>query len=275
MAAAAKFDADEPVQLLLDLDGFEGPIDVLLALAREQKVDLAHIKIVPLADQYLAFIAQARHLRLEIAADYLVMAAWLAYLKSRLLLPEPPEEPGPSADELAADLAFQLLRLEAMQGAGRRLMGLARLGIDIFTRGIVLEEEPEPDPETDAGSEKVVWEVTLYDLLRAYADQHQKQNKQATLKIVGTPLHSVEDALRRFTLRLPRLMDWEDLMSFLPLELLDPAESSDPLVLRSALASTFAACLELTKAGRLELRQSSLFGPIELRGRDQGVEATQ
>jgi segregation and condensation protein A len=263
------FEHREPVQLVLDLDGFEGPIDVLLTLAREQKVDLARIKIVPLADQYLAFIAHARHLRLEIAADYLVMAAWLAYLKSRLLLPEPPEEPGPSADELAADLAFQLQRLEAMQGAGRRLMGLARLGIDIYARGIDKEPVEEPTPEPD----KIVWDVSLYDLLRAYADQHQKKTKQATLKIVGTPLHSVEDALRRFQLRLPRLMDWEDLMSFLPPELLDPAEPLDALVLRSALASTFAASLELAKAGRLELRQSALFGPIELRRRrDQSPE---
>ena len=266
------FGAREPVQLVLDLDGFEGPIDVLLMLAREQKVDLRHIKIVPLADQYLAYIAQARHLRLEIAADYLVMAAWLAYLKSRLLLPEPPEEPGPSADELAADLAFQLLRLEAMQGAGRRLMGLARLGIDIFARGIDREPEPEPEPRPEPG--KLVWDVSLYDLLRAYADQHAKKTKQATLKIVGTPLHSVEDALRRFQLRLPRLMEWEDLMSFLPPELLDPAEPLDALVLRSALASTFAASLELAKAGRLELRQSVLFGPIELRRRrDQSPES--
>ena len=263
------FEAREPVQLVLDLDGFEGPIDVLLMLAREQKVDLRHIKIVPLADQYLAYIAQARHLRLEIAADYLVMAAWLAYLKSRLLLPEPPEEAGPSADELAADLAFQLQRLEAMQGAGRRLMGLPRLGIDIFARGIDREPEPEATPEPD----KIVWDVSLYDLLRGYADQHAKKTKQATLKIVGTPLHSVEDALRRFQLRLPRLMEWEDLMSFLPPELLDPAEPLDALVLRSALASTFAASLELAKAGRLELRQSALFGPIELRRRrDQSPE---
>jgi len=265
------FEAREPVQLVLDLDGFEGPIDVLLTLAREQKVDLARIKILPLADQYLAFIARARHLKLEIAADYLVMAAWLCYLKSRLLLPESPEEPGPSADELAADLAFQLLRLEAMQGAGRRLMGLARLGLDLFARGIDQEPEPEPQPVVP---EKIVWDVSLYDLLRAYADQHSKKTKQATLKIVGTPLHSVEDALRRFQLRLPRLMEWEDLMSFLPPELLDPAEPMDALVMRSALASTFAASLELAKAGRLELRQSVLFGPIELRRRrDQSLES--
>jgi segregation and condensation protein A len=267
---SASFEAREPVQLVLDLDGFEGPIDVLLMLAREQKVDLARIKIVPLADQYLAFIAQARHLRLELAADYLVMAAWLAYLKSRLLLPEPPEEPGPSADELAADLAFQLLRLEAMQGAGRRLMGLARLGLDIFARGIQDEENESP---SDMPADQIVWDVTLYDLLRAYGDQHSKKNVQATLKIVGTPLHSVEDALRRFSLRLPRLMEWEDLLSFLPPELLDSGEPADALVLRSALASTFAASLELTKAGRLELRQSTLFGPIQLRSRrDQTAE---
>src|SRR5690242_5120901 len=151
--------ANDDQQLVLDLDGFEGPIDVLLTLAREQKVDLAKISILELADQYLSFIQRARRLRLEIAADYLVMAAWLAYLKSRLLLPEPEEGGEPTGAELAAALAFQLQRLEAMREAGQRLMGRPQLGRDIFPRGA---------PERFRVIARPIWSATLYDLLKAY-----------------------------------------------------------------------------------------------------------
>jgi segregation and condensation protein A len=242
-------DAPREVALVLDLDGYEGPIDVLLTLAREQKVDLTKIKIVQLADQYLAFIAQARQLKLEIAADYLVMAAWLAYLKSRLLLPEPPED-APSGEELAADLAFQLQRLEAMQQAGVTLLARPRLGWDVFRRGM---------PEVIAADKKPRYEAALYDLLKAYADQRRRVDQLQMLRIAPTQLYSVEDALERLEARLGKLPDWEVLMSFLPDNL------KDPVVMRSATASTFAASLELAKQGRLLLRQLEAFGPIYLK----------
>jgi segregation and condensation protein A len=236
-------------RLVLDLDGFEGPIDVLLTLAREQKVDLTKIKIVPLVDQYLAFISQARKLKLEIAADYLVMAAWLAYLKSRLLLPEPPEDE-PSGEEMAANLAFQLQRLEAMQRAGVILLARPRLGVDVFRRGM---------PEAIEADKKPRYEATLYDLLKAYADQRRRVEQLQTLRIAPTSLYSIEEAIERLEARLGRMPDWEVLASFLPTDL------RDPVVLRSATASTFAASLELVKQGRLLLRQLETFGPIYLK----------
>lgn len=242
-------EAPREAALVLDLDGYEGPIDVLLTLAREQKVDLTKIKIVQLADQYLAFIAAARQLKLEIAADYLVMAAWLAYLKSRLLLPEPPED-APSGEALAADLAFQLQRLEAMQQAGVTLLARPRLGWDVFRRGM---------PEVIAADRKPRYEAALYDLLKAYADQRRRVDQLQMLRIAPTQLYSVEDALERLEARLGKLPDWEVLMSFLPDNL------KDPVVIRSATASTFAASLELAKQGRLLLRQLETFGPIYLK----------
>jgi segregation and condensation protein A len=243
---------EEPVPesaLMLNLDGYEGPIDVLLTLARDQKVDLTKIKILDLVDQYLAFISQARKLKLEIAADYLVMAAWLAYLKSRLLLPEPPEDE-PSGEDLAANLAFQLLRLEAMQAAGVKLLARPRLGWDVFRRGQPEAIEPEKTPR---------YEATLYDLLQAYADQKRRTETVSTLRIAATSLYSVEDALERLQARLGRMPDWEIMVSFLPDDL------KDAVVVRSAMASTFAASLELAKQGRLMLRQLETFGPIYLK----------
>ena len=242
-------EAPREVALVLDLDGFEGPIDVLLTLAREQKVDLTKIKMVPLVDQYLAFISQARQLKLEIAADYLVMAAWLAYLKSRLLLPVPPEDE-PSGEEMAANLAFQLQRLEAMQQAGVTLLARPRLGWDVFRRGM---------PEVIAADKKPRYEAALYDLLKAYADQRRRVDQLQMLRIAPTQLYSVEDALERLEARLGRMPDWEVLVSFLPDNL------KDPVVVRSATASTFAASLELAKQGRLLLRQLETFGPIYLK----------
>src|SRR5262252_496871 len=194
-------------QFVLDLDGYEGPIDVLLTLARDQKVDLTKLSILDLADQYLAFVARARRLRLELAADYLVMAAWLAYLKSRLLLPEPETVDGePTGAQMAAALAFQLQRLEAMRDVAGRLMALPQLGRDFFGRGA-----PEPIPVVRTP----VYAVKLYDLLRAYgAIANRKQG--GTLRIPPTEIYSMDDALQRLSDMLGRSLDWQALMSFLP-----------------------------------------------------------
>jgi segregation and condensation protein A len=236
-------------ELVLDLDGFEGPIDALLSLARDQKVDLRKISILELADQYLAFIARARRLRLELAADYLVMAAWLAYLKSRLLLPEPPADGEPSGAELAAALAFQLQRLEAMQEAGKRLMALPQFGIDFFARGA-----PEPAKIIDVP----VWDVTLFDLLKAYGT-HPGRRKEGMLRIAPLNLFSMDDALKRIGDMLGHVLDWTVLRNFLP-------EGMDtPIQRRAAMAATFAATLELARNGRIELRQEGTFAPIYLR----------
>jgi len=239
----------DPNRLRVDIEGFEGPIDVLLSLAREQKVDLTRISILALADQYLEFIAHARRLSLELAADYLVMAAWLAYLKSRLLLPAPPGDEQPTGAEMAAMLAFQLQRLEAMQDAGYRLMDRARRDRDFFARG-----EPEP-MRIDS---RPVFEVTLYDILRAYARQHSRR-QASTLHIAPTDLYSIEQAIERLRRLVGNVPDWTMLSSFLPVV------HRDPLLARSALASTFVATLELARAGKIELRQSESFAPLYLR----------
>lgn len=236
-------------ELVVDLEGYEGPIDMLLTLAREQKVDLTKISILQLADQYLAFITQARVLRLDIAADYLVMAAWLAYLKSRLLLPEPQPPDEPSGAELAAALTHQLQRLEAMQQAGARLMARPVLGRDVFARGA-----PEGLPRVL----RPVYDATLYDLLKAYGDQRQRK-ADGVLHIAPPELYSMDDALQRLGRMLGRVPEWRMLMSFLPPGL------RGGLIERSAVASTFAASLELVRAGKLQLRQDSAFGPIYLR----------
>jgi len=239
----------EGAELVLELDGYEGPIDLLLALAREQKVDLAKISILALADQYLDFIARQRRLRLEIAADYLVMAAWLAYLKSRLLLPQPTDDDEPSAAELAAVLEHRLRLLAAMQAAGARLMSRPRLGHDIFPRGM---------PEGLVVVAVPVYELGLYELLRAYGE-HRRRNTEVVLAIEPSAFHSVEEALTRLSAFLGHLPDWRELTNFLPEEL------RGELFLRSALAATFAATLELARRGRVELRQDRTFGPIYLR----------
>ena len=237
-------------QFMLDLDGYEGPIDVLLNLAREQKVDLTKISILDLADQYLAFVAQARRLRLELAADYLVMAAWLAYLKSRLLLPEPETIDGePTGAQMAAALAFQLQRLEAMRGAAGKLMALPQLGHDFFGRGA---------PEPILVVKTPVYSVKLYDLLRAYgAIANRKQG--GMLRILPTDIYSMDDALQRVGEMLGRSLDWQALLSFLP------PDWKEGLRGRSAVAATFAATLEVVRSGRAEVRQDGSFGPIYLR----------
>ena len=249
--------ADAPEQLVLELDGYEGPIDLLLALARDQKVDLGKISILALADQYLAFIARQRILRLEIAADYLVMAAWLAYLKSRLLLPQPSEEDEPSAAELAAALQQRLKMLEAMQTAGRRLMARPRLGHDVFLRGA---------PEGLAVIAIPVYELGLYELLRAYGES-RRRSAQAVLAIEPSIFFSMNDALQHLARFLGHVPDWRELRSFLP------ETARGELLHRSALAATFAATLELVRNGRIELRQDRAFGPIYLRSPAWGGRA--
>ena len=249
-AAPVEMVDDEPA-LVVDVEGFEGPLDVLLMLARQQKVDLAKISILALANQYLSFIDEARKLRLELAADYLVMAAWLAYLKSRLLLPVPPDDDEPSGAELAEALAFQLRRLNAMREAGLGLMALPQLGHDRFARGAADDEESVITS---------VWAVSLYDLLKAYADHHSaKAAAEGGLRIEASLLYSPEQALERMEAMLGRFPNWTTLAAFLP-----PMTGS-PLVRRSALAATFVATLELAKAGRLAIRQDGLFGQIWLK----------
>jgi segregation and condensation protein A len=239
----------ETADLVVDLEGYEGPIDVLLSLAREQKVDLTKISILRLADQYLAFISEARRLRLELAADYLVMAAWLAYLKSRLLLPQPPGPDEPSVEDLAAALTEQLRRLEAMQQAGARLMARPQLGRDVFPRGA-----PDGLPRVLVP----VYEVTLFDLLKAYGDGRQRR-ENTILHIAPPELHSMDDALQRLERILGRVPEWRTLMSFLP------PMPGEGVVWRSAIAATFAASLELARSGKIQLRQDKAFGPIYLR----------
>lgn len=245
-----RFDA---ARLVLDLNGYEGPIDMLLQLARDQKVDLARLSILQLADQYLAFVERVRRLNIELAAEYLVMAAWLAYLKSRLLLPEP-EDAGeePSGAEMAAALQFQLLRLQAMQDAGTRLMARPQLGREVFARGA---------PEGVELVTRSVYEVSLYELLKAYAD-HKRRTLVTNLTIEAPDLYSVDDALQRLQEMLGGTADWTMLARFLPVGL------KGGLLRRSALSSHFVALLELARQGRIELRQEGgSFGPIYLRAR--------
>ncbi|MBF0094688.1 MAG: segregation/condensation protein A [Alphaproteobacteria bacterium] len=236
---------------VLDIEGYEGPIDVLLALAREQKVDLVHVSILQLAEQFLEFVSHARRHQLELAADYLVMAAWLAYLKSRLLLPVPRNDEEPSGEEMAAALQFQLRRLEAMQEAGRRLMERPRLGRDFFARGA---------PEALSTVVRPVFDVTLHDLLRAYGE-HRRRTSVTTLEIIPSEVYSVESALQRLGEMLGRTPDWTTLSHFLPEGL------KGPFSRRSALCATLIASLELARQGKLSLRQDGgPYSPIYLRG---------
>jgi len=244
--------------LVVDLDGYEGPLDVLLALAREQKVDLKRISILQLAEQYLSFITGARELQLEIAADYLVMAAWLAYLKSRLLLPEPPGDDEPSGEEMAARLTMQLRRLEAMRGAGQRLMLLHRMGQDMFMRG---------KPEGITVIRKSVFQLTMFELLKAYADHRVARTSPEPLRLRRSLVYSVEQALARLADMLGRMPDWSMLQSYLPHNLVDGFS------MRSAVASTFVASLELTRQGKVQMRQGQAFGPIYLRKQAGPTEA--
>ena len=239
--------------LVVDVDGFEGPLDLLLTLARSQKVDLRRVSILRLAEQYLGFVEAAKRLRIELAADYLVMAAWLAFLKSRLLLPPDPAEEGPSGEELAARLAFQLERLEAMRDAAARLMARDQLGRDVFARG----ETPGVTREV-----RVTYTASLLDLMRAYA-RIKTRDDFKPLHLGRGPVYTMEQALERMRGLLGTAIDWVQLAAWLPDDW-----RREPAKRRSATAASFAAALELVKAGRLEVRQDAAFAPIFLRHRE-------
>jgi segregation and condensation protein A len=244
----------EPL-LRVDVDGFEGPLDLLLELARRQKVDLARISILALAEQYLVFIEAARRMRLELAADYLVMAAWLAYLKSRLLLPDPPKGEEPSASDLATSLALRLRRLEAIREAAKRLGERDWLGRNVFARGA---------PEAVQIRKEARFEASLYDLLSAYARQRQKAfNSQVTLhKRHVWSLADARDALERL---VGHLTDWVSLESYLLEYMVEPAMRS------TVMASAFSATLELVREGKLSLRQDEAFAPLWVKTLEQAA----
>lgn len=236
--------------LIVDVDGFEGPLDLLLTLSRTQKVDLRKISVLQLAEQYLVFVERARALRIELAADYLVMAAWLAFLKSRLLLPPDPADQGPSGEDLAAHLAFQLERLQAMREAAARLMARDQKGRDFFVRGI---------PEDVTRFRRVKYTATLLDLMQAYA-RIRTRDEFRPYAFDRTHVFTLEQALDRMRGLIGFAGDWTELSSYLP-----EGWESDPTRRRSATAATFAASLELAKQGQIELRQSETFAPISIR----------
>ncbi len=242
--------SDDP-SLVVDVAGFEGPLDLLLHLARSQKVDLARISVLALAEQYLVFIETARRLRLELAADYLVMAAWLAFLKSKLLIPKLPGDEGESGEELAAVLQFRLKRLEAMRDAAARLVNRNRLGRDVFQRGM---------PELVIVEKRNEWSATLYDLLTAYASQRQRKAVDR-VSIVKRGVWSLKDAREVLTRMVGEFSDWTALDQFLIEYLTSPEDRA------TAIASSFAASLELIREGMLEARQDHAFAPLYLRGR--------
>jgi len=234
-------------ELTLSLDGWEGPLDLLLSLARAQKVDLAQISILQLVEQYLTYLAEARALKLEIAADYLVMAAWLAYLKSCLLLPKDPEAE-PSPDELAWRLQMRLQRLDAMREAGARLLGRDRVGRDVFLRGA---------PEGLRLVRKAAWQVRDFDLFAAYGVVRAR-TQPAMHVIHARAVMTLDEAIERVSKMIGMAIEWTFLESFLP-------SSQDPQFRRSALASSFLAALELARRGRLEIAQDEAFAPIKLK----------
>lgn len=238
--------------LFVDVEGFEGPLDLLLHLARNQKVDLARISVLALAEQYIVFVERARALRLELAADYLVMAAWLAYLKSRLLIPDQKDEEGESGEEMAAILQFRLKRLEAMRDAAARLVNRNRLGRDVFARG---------DPEMVVIDRRNEYSGTLYDLLTAYASLRQRQ-AVTNVRIEKRGVWSLKDARAVLVRMVGTLSDWTALDRFLLDYLSLPGERT------TAIASSFAATLELVREGVLEIRQQDAFAPLYMRSRN-------
>ncbi len=241
---SAARDGDE---LNLSLDGWEGPLDLLLSLARTQKVDLAHISILELVEQYLAYLGDARALKLEIAADYLVMAAWLAYLKSCLLLPKDPEA-DPSPEEIALRLQLRLQRLDAMREAGARLLGRDRLGRDVFARGA---------PEGLRLVRKSAWQASAFDLFAAYGAV--KARSSPPMHVVhARHVMTLEEAIDRVSAMLGMAIDWIDIEAFLP-------KTSDPQLRRSALASSFLAALELARLGRVDLMQEEPFTALRVK----------
>lgn len=247
-------------ELTVDVDGFEGPLDLLLELSRRQKVDLAKVSILALAEQYLIFIENVREMRIELAADYLVMAAWLAFLKSKLLLPvEETAGDEMSGEEMAAQLAFRLQRLEAMREAGKLLVNRNRLGRDFFARGM---------PEHVVVDRKKNFDASLYDLLTAYATQRQRQSV-SHVTIEKREVWSLQDAREILTRMVGKFGDWTDLTSFL-LPYIPEPEMRNTIV-----ASTFAATLELVREGKLKMRQEAAFEPIFLKSNDGAVPSSE
>jgi segregation and condensation protein A len=236
--------------LIVDVEGFEGPLDLLLMLSRTQKVDLRKISVLQLAEQYLGFVNKAKALRIELAADYLVMAAWLAYLKSRLLLPPDPTDEGPSAEDLAAHLAFQLERLQAMREAAAQLMARDQRGRDFFVRGL---------PEDVMRVRSVKWTATLLDLMQGYARIRTRDDFRPFV-MDRHNVFTMEQALDRMRGLIGYAGEWTELVSYLP-----EGWELDPQRRRSATAAHFAASLELVKAGQIEIRQGETFSPIQIR----------
>jgi len=237
----------QPDELNLTLDGWEGPLDLLLTLARAQKVDLAQISILELVEQYLTYLAEARALKLEIAADYLVMAAWLAYLKSCLLLPKDPEQ-DPSPEQIALRLQLRLQQLDAMREAGARLLGRDRIGRDVFLRGA---------PEGLRLIRQSAWQVRGFDLFAAYGVVRART--QPAMHVVhARSVMTLEEAIERVSKMIGVALDWTFLESFLP-------QTEDPQFRRSCLASSFLAALELARRGRLDIAQDEPFAPIKLK----------
>ena len=248
------FDVSERVEgetLVVDLDGYEGPLDLLLTMARTQKVDMRKISVLDLARQYLSFVEEAKRIRLELAADYLVMAAWLAFIKSRLLLPQEDEDDGPSGEELAAYLAFQLERLEGMRDAAAKLMARDQLGRDFFARGIT---------EEVTQNRIITYKSSILDLMQAYARIRTKDEFKPLHLDERDRIVTMEQALTRMRGLIGYALDWGTLEQFMP-----EGWEDDPKVARSATASTFAAALELVKEGKLQIRQSETFAPIEIK----------
>lgn len=261
MANAPKdwFDTPEPPPpedevLHVDVGGYEGPLDLLLDLARRQKVDLAAISVLALAEQYLEFVATLREKRIELAADYLVMAAWLAYLKSRLMVPQAADDDEPSGEMMAALLQFRLKRLEAMRNAASQLMNRPRLGLAVYARGL---------PEPITVHRRNLWDATLYDLLKAYSAQRER-----TMPVEYTPTErnvwSLQDARDILERLIGESLDWVPMDSYLTRYLTKPDERA------TVLASSFSASLELVRQGQVEVRQSEVFGPLLLRRRQGG-----
>lgn len=246
-------DSAEDLTLHVDVQGFEGPMDLLLHLARNQKVDLTQISVLALAEQYLKFIELARDRKLELAADYLVMAAWLAYLKSRLLIPKVKDEDGETGEQLASVLQFRLKRLEAMRDAAGKLVNRDRLGRDVFARGM---------PETVLVEKTSLYSASLYDLLTAYASQRQRQ-AVSHVQIAKRTVWSLKEARVLLVRMVGELQDWVALDAFLLDYIARPEDRA------SAIASSFAASLELVREGRMELRQNAAFEPIFVRAAER------
>jgi segregation and condensation protein A len=250
--------AEAEPALVVDVDGFSGPLDLLLELARRQKVDLSRISVLALAEQYLTFVEHARKFRLELAADYLVMAAWLAYLKSRLLLPEPPKADEPSAEDLAGQLAFRLQRLEAIREASRKLVERTRLGRDVFARGM-----PEPVVVTRTPN----WEATIFDLLSAYARERQK-HALSHVRMAKRHVWSLVEAREALSRLVGAATDWMVLDDFLISFVVEPSMRA------TVRASAFSATLEMVREGVLQIQQDRAFAPIWVKNRASDMAAT-